>query len=557
MKKMSVSPSAITTFERCPRKWFFGSQWKLPDPKGPAAQRGSDIHEYLSRFYHARKVQDEVRGVPDQDLIARLVGPALERVPAYSREILCESWTGIDSGHGLPRGVRFTGKLDLCYPADDPVIRDYLRQVFRENQEALSAVEKGVPVVHDWKSKGTRRNLSSPEDLARDHQLGSYAYWALEQPFFRRHQSAFLVHVYVGSNADAEPWIETSVAFVSRRDLSGIWQESLPVIQEMGACRSKALVDVPRHFAACSDWGGCPYSDVCFNQKTDEGKMTAEEAQQILGGARNPGPATPVAATPVAATPVAATPGPYSGGGVNFPAPRRGVQAVPGPPAPQTPPVLPVPQGPQAPPARKSRRWRAPPTPQHPQGELITPQERERLYTKVNGGWVLKQGATPQPLGSLPDDLVSASVGSLDSGLNEAVAPHAPSPPGSAATERGDEATPTQLRAPGLPRLQPPPTRILLVGCVPLFQGVSVCNFDLWVAERFRAHEAETGQSAHGQSVPYQRAFLMDYLVREEGWPKVGTSGHAEFVVVDAIAHGWALPLLTGACDGRVFRKVT
>jgi CRISPR/Cas system-associated exonuclease Cas4 (RecB family) len=223
-----VSPSQVTTYSRCARKWWLEKVAGLPSPQTTNQAEGERIHSQIEGYYLEGRV-------PEHPSVRRL----LEHpdVPARSPDLLIEHPNDFELKL-IAAGVRMRGRIDLVVPP---------------------AAARIVRII-DWKSASDFKWNKTAEELAFNTQLVVYAAWALAA--FPDAAFVQLAHGYVlktGVGADfveTEPLDRTHVA----QTYAGI--EGTVAKMKVDALATDAEA-VPGNPAACGDYRGCPYREVC------------------------------------------------------------------------------------------------------------------------------------------------------------------------------------------------------------------------------------------------------------------------------------------------------
>lgn len=226
-----VSPSQITTFQRCKRLWFYQKVLKLRVPYTGAQAIGVEIHSQLEKYYLTGVDPTEPRALA-----------ALPLLPKRSNCVLVES--ALDTPNLTIAGVRCDGRIDL-----------------------VEFANPSSPVIIDFKSRSSFKWNKTSEELVKDLQLLSYAAWAAGK--WPQAEQFRLVHVYLLTTAVKPPAVVEGV--VPRQAVLEFKASLEPVVEEMRLTakfvdESQAIrsFDVdPDETKACRDWGGCAFIDRC------------------------------------------------------------------------------------------------------------------------------------------------------------------------------------------------------------------------------------------------------------------------------------------------------
>jgi RecB family exonuclease len=222
-----VSASQIKTWKDCPRKWGFKYIDGLEDPPGKAAELGSAVHRDLEWYLQAGSIDSRTES-------GRIAVAAKEILPGPSYRLQVEREIVFELD-----GITYRGFIDLIDPDG----------------------EEG-PTIYDHKtSSDPRRWGLTEETLPEDVQALIYATWGILHWDL---DSVALQWSYLKTRGQAEA---TAVrAKISKDDaLQKIREKIRPAalaIVEASSCAESAT-ELDPNPAACSKFGGCPFSDVC------------------------------------------------------------------------------------------------------------------------------------------------------------------------------------------------------------------------------------------------------------------------------------------------------
>ena len=222
-----VSASQIKTWKDCPRKWGFKYIDGLEDPPGKAAELGSAVHKDLEWYLQAGSIDSRTES-------GRIAVAAKKVLPGPSYRLEVEREILFDL-----EGVTYRGFIDLIDPDG----------------------EEG-PTIYDHKtSSDPKRWGLTEETLPNDVQALIYATWGILEWNL---DNVALQWSYLKTRGQAEA---TAVrAKISKDDaLQKIREKIRPsalAIVEASSCAESAM-ELDPNPAACSKFGGCPFSDVC------------------------------------------------------------------------------------------------------------------------------------------------------------------------------------------------------------------------------------------------------------------------------------------------------
>lgn len=251
MKLTQISATQVTMFDDrddrlgCHRKWHYNYIHKLRGPPTPAMERGKKIHTELE---HTLKTRGQVRDTE----FAPYVYSTLPHLPiaggklkaGIEKRLLIEMrmWLQLEPALG------WLGFIDLLF----------------------SRAGNGM-VIWDHKTTSDFRYAKTPEELAKNIQLISYARWAYE----KGHKGMIdLVHFYIQTKPKCpkKPKVLYRNRLVSEAHVRSVWDnEVLPVIPEM-----KEVAAVPKedtqllrpNTRACPMYRGCEFRSKCGIETT-------------------------------------------------------------------------------------------------------------------------------------------------------------------------------------------------------------------------------------------------------------------------------------------------
>lgn len=244
---LNISASAIETFNRCRRKWYFGYVDRIRGEKNEAAMRGDRIHDLAERYL---KGEVDPLALSDEDARWwRFLVPGLEFAPT-PEDVAAGGW-GVEDWVKEPCGpLNFVGKVDFYHLGD------------RE--------------ICDWKTTGNVkwRYSKKPRALAAHIQPRVYAYALFkDDPEAHEHGIQFQ-HVNMQSKGtpDAmEVWAvhefddETTTKYIPWQEILDTWQEVISTSEQMAAVatHNPEAETVEANTKACRDFGACPHAAYC------------------------------------------------------------------------------------------------------------------------------------------------------------------------------------------------------------------------------------------------------------------------------------------------------
>lgn len=288
LAKIKFSPTQISNFDLCKRKWAWEKIEGIKTPPHPSAELGTRVHAVLEAWLRDGKPIDTTT---QEGAIA---ASGIQYLPAPSKELEIENWIELTTDV-----APFVGKVDLSY----------------RNPKT------GRIIVHDHKTTSSFGWAKDANDLKTDPQAVIYGAEAMD-----RHKVDEVELEWLYMLTKGKPKARLVPLVVLRDDVErgmvGVdasASEMLDVYRE-----GKGAMDLPPTVSACSAFGGCGYRGLCnitvadirrSVSKMEDRKESAleklkreklERAAAAAGGAAPTNGAT--AAPPVAAapTPVAA-----------------------------------------------------------------------------------------------------------------------------------------------------------------------------------------------------------------------------------------------------------
>lgn len=265
-----ASPSQLSTWKLCHRKWFYSKVMRLPEPVHPSAALGTEVHSVLENY---------VQGIPCDPApeVARILthiwaSPLLQKMKAVGA--LIEQGIEVEIG-----GHPLIGRID-AYWVDGNTIH-----------------------IVDHKTTKDFKWAKSEQDALSDPQTIVYGHWALSQPGIER---VVFVYNYIKTASPAAPPMLVEVEH-TRASIQPFIGAAASILSEMFAASTLTEHDVERTPEACWAFGGCAFRQVCFasGSATKENTVSFQTSDmskklESLFGAVNaaPTPATPAPPTP-------------------------------------------------------------------------------------------------------------------------------------------------------------------------------------------------------------------------------------------------------------------
>jgi hypothetical protein len=306
-----ASPSGISTFDLCQRKWAWRTIDKVPGVANPYAEFGTAVHGILEGYLKSGIMPDLTtpEGMCALEFLHVLPPPG-------TPGLAIEQHVQVPPFHGYP---------DVLEPGE-------------------------IPTVHDHKTCGTHQYAI--QDLKSDVQAAVYAHFA-----FTLYPVAPAVNLRWNYVTRRRPKLLPVHQIVTRADIAPTLARAATTAQRMAAVTATTALDLPPNPIACEQYGGCQYRSLC--NLTAQDKLTALLAQETRMSTFTPESFLAQVAAQTGAAPLPPPP-PRGNPWDELPQTHQtathycpdGVNWVPkGPPAPPPPPPAPVAALPPPPPA--------------------------------------------------------------------------------------------------------------------------------------------------------------------------------------------------------------
>ena len=249
-----VSPSQISNFRDCPRKWWYASIAKIPYPQHPSAALGERVHKILEMSTAAKSRPGSTTTVSENTpqkevLVAQAAWDAIDSfLLQQTGRSLVDREAQIEEAWELPQGAPLTlaarGRADLVLP-------DF---------------------IVDWKTTSDLRWAKSAKELRSDPQVLMYSA-ALDPDEPVRD----FVHVYTQTrNSTAARVVHTPIDRFMREQ--GLIALDKHVAAMAGCASAGAAEEVEPNTDACSRYGGCPFALRCMGRPKGEGSMSKSKS---------------------------------------------------------------------------------------------------------------------------------------------------------------------------------------------------------------------------------------------------------------------------------------
>jgi len=230
----AVSPSQISTFKSCQRKWYYEKVLKIPKkPMARGALQGQHSHKILEDFLLTGKDLRTPLELSGQPLLA----PYLDTAPFNGGLARVEA-SLIDPTLTTELGIVFQGRIDLLVPREKEVI----------------------VIDHKFKKDVVMWGVSD-EELRDDPQAIIYGAWAFSA-FTEATEYEFQHHSY-----------QTQRFYVARQTVARFTRDELfakfNVIKNLvdfdmvNCANSMGVENTSVNTKFCSAYGGCDYANIC------------------------------------------------------------------------------------------------------------------------------------------------------------------------------------------------------------------------------------------------------------------------------------------------------
>jgi CRISPR/Cas system-associated exonuclease Cas4 (RecB family) len=244
---MKFSPSQLSTWRMCRRKWFYASVLKLPQPETGSTVLGSRCHAFIEKWI----LREDVEMPADLAKILRSVVEDPFYLALRARNDV-QVETMADS---IFETFKMNGRVDCHWPdVDDP---DHW-------------------FIMDHKtSKDPGKYAKSVGEAETDPQTICYAYDVLVK---QKVSKVTIIYAYINTQKSVP--VQFVYARHTRESLEALLPEMAYDLAGMHKVRENPHEDaVPRTTSACWQFGGCPFRERCF-QSTSNPDESSTNAQQ-------------------------------------------------------------------------------------------------------------------------------------------------------------------------------------------------------------------------------------------------------------------------------------
>lgn len=220
---LRTSVSQVTTFDLCPRKWWYDKVAKLPRKTGAAQNLGTEIHAQIEHYL-----------TTGEDVLGTIAASGKEFLPAPSPDLLIEA--PLANPEMMSHGVLWRGFVDCVVPG-------------------------AVPEVIDWKTSSSIERYAKIEDQLRsDVQTTTYAEW-ITRKFPKVDQVRVSLVYFQTKGARRSEKVSTTLDLTVIRE---VWQKTeQKIAAKKLVARESDPNDVEGNTEACTAYGGCDFAAVC------------------------------------------------------------------------------------------------------------------------------------------------------------------------------------------------------------------------------------------------------------------------------------------------------
>jgi len=231
-KWRSTSPSQLSTFADCRRKWWRVSVNGERQPPTAAAERGSKIHAELEAYL--------MHGAPLSDGTARAMAQHLPFAGSVSEAAVEVAFTWRPDGWPVP----IRGRVDLV-------------------DLARAGAGDVVVGITDHKTTGSLEHAKTERDLARDPQAllysGAAFAGALEGVPAADSGSPLRFRLLYGTTRAPYQVREVTALMSSAGVSAGLDMLAERAHEQGSTAQAQAWADVEPSYSACEKYGGCPF----------------------------------------------------------------------------------------------------------------------------------------------------------------------------------------------------------------------------------------------------------------------------------------------------------
>ncbi|MFH1570394.1 MAG: PD-(D/E)XK nuclease family protein, partial [Gemmatimonadota bacterium] len=241
-----TSAGQVSTFRRCPRRWWIEKVARLCTPPSEAMLRGLALHDAVERYL--------LTGAPPPGVDPNVWAMARPGLPLLPQPPVPASLVERKLSQLRVAGVEVQGRVDLIEPSPELLL------------------------VTDHKTTSSEEWAKLPAQLATDAQAVLYAAWA--RLTLAEGRPVAFRHIYYRTTGGPRSW-EVRTPMLDAAIDDGLDRVAVTVTKSREIGMIASLADVPPRYAACSDYGGCPHLARCDALR--RGKRLAKMACPLAG----------------------------------------------------------------------------------------------------------------------------------------------------------------------------------------------------------------------------------------------------------------------------------
>ena len=253
----STSPSQLSTFRDCRRKWFRVSVLGERPPSSPAAERGTRVHEQIEQWL--------MNGVAPTDGTARAMLRHLPPGGSVSPDHVEQSFDLTPPGWV----ARVRGRIDLIDPETNQII--------------------------DHKTTATLNYVKSEQDLATDTQAIIYSSVALSGSLGIEFDEPLKFTLSYGTTRGAVKTALVSRTFTRAELSEPLARIGAEVSEQRDTAGALEWSEVEPNYQSCDKYGGCPFRDDCTRAQRaliTAPEPTADQVSSFMSALKGKAPQT-------------------------------------------------------------------------------------------------------------------------------------------------------------------------------------------------------------------------------------------------------------------------
>lgn len=227
MTRTYYSPTQLSMFSACKRKWWFTYPAGFKPPPTESQAIGSAIHMELEKYVKDSEWPKDPRAEE-----------ALRHLPPITDQARAEV------------------RIDRALTSEDP------QRCFLGFVDLLDLKDPKHPHIIDYKTMSDLRYAKTEHELENDAQLNCYAQQVFET-VAPQAEYAKVTHIQIQTRKSIKS--QATSALVSRESVTKNWNKYLVVFQDMDRVRTLTSAnDVEKNENECDAYGGCFHKSRCF-----------------------------------------------------------------------------------------------------------------------------------------------------------------------------------------------------------------------------------------------------------------------------------------------------